>query len=238
MDGKTDSQRQVMKNALFAFLLIALITCVGSAQNAKPWFEWTKEDVDKVLNKSAWGHTVVNTDTSQMTVVFGQSRSAQGSANQEMNSSYHIMLFSARPIREAFSRRVMLNNPTIKPAQLQNFVIGDYSDEIVIAVTYECTDRRYLATIEEAFNSATTENLQRKVYLELKDGKHVLMNQYARATKDGTGAKFVFPRYSGKQPFVSDDNEVLRFVAILGSGVQVSWRFKVSDMTYNGKVEF
>lgn len=227
-----------MKKALFAFLLTALITCAGSAQTAKPWSEWTKDEVDKMLNRSAWGHTVVNTDTSQMTVVFGQARTSQGATNQEMHTSYHIMFFSARPIREAFARRVMLNNPAIKANQLQNFVNGNYSDEIVVAVTYDSTDRRYLAPIEEAFNSATTGNLAGKVYLELKDGKHIMMSEYAPATTDGTGAKFVFPRYVGDQLFAAGDNDVLRFVAIMSSDVQMSWRFKLADMKYNGKIEY
>src|SRR5262249_20028095 len=145
-----------MKRAFFALILVAAFSVLSSAQKEqKPWTEWTKDDVDKMLNKSPWGHTLTNTDTSEMTATLGVSNGGQGANNQAISWNYHIMFFSAKPIRQAFARRVLLTNPNLKPAQLQNFVDGDYSESIVVAVTFEGTDRRYLAEREKAFNGAT-----------------------------------------------------------------------------------
>src|SRR5439155_3064638 len=149
-----------MKRIIIIVFSLSLLTGVAAGQkDAKLWTDWTKDDVDKMLNKSAWGHTVVGTDTSEMTykpTSPNLPNTVEGARNQAINWNYHVMFFSARPIREAFARRVMLSNPAIQASQLQNFVIGDYSDSIVIAVTFDSSDRRYLGPIEKAFNSATT----------------------------------------------------------------------------------
>jgi hypothetical protein len=228
-----------MKKAVFLIFIIGVLSSVSNAQKEqKPWPEWTKEDIDKILNKSPWGHTVTGTDTSEMNVTMGVSDINKGANNQAMNWNYHIMFFSAKPVREALARRVLLANPNLKASQLENFINGDYSETIVVAVTFDSTDRRYLGEIEKAFNSATAELLQGKVYIELKDGKHVLVQEYAPPSKDGTGAKFVFPRSVDGNPFVTDPKDVLHFVANLGNGVSMDWRFKLSDMTYEGRLEY
>jgi len=229
-----------MKKLGLAIFSIIFLSAIAFGQtNPKPWSEWTKDDVDKMLNKSAWGHVITNTDTSQMTVVFGQSRTDQGSTNQPTSWSYRVRFFSAKPIRQAFARKLLFDNPSLKPQQLENFVNGDYSDTIVIAVTYEATDRRYLADREVAFNQSTTEQLANTVFLELKDGKRIPLQEYAPPTKDGTGAKFVFPRTLNGTPYITDSKDVIRFVANMGqTGIGFDYRFKVSDMMYDGKLEF
>jgi hypothetical protein len=208
-------------------------------KDAKPWTDWTKDDVDKMLNKSPWGHVITNTDTSQMTVVFGQSRTDQGNTNEATSWNYRIRFFSAKPIREAFARKLLLDNPSLKPQQLENFVNGDYSDSIIIAVVYEAKDRRYLAEREVAFNQSTTELLAKTVYLELKDGKRIPLSEYSPPTKDGTGAKFVFPRNLNGTPYITDDKDIIRFVANMGdTGIGFEYRFKLSEMVYDGKLEY
>src|SRR4029079_5910513 len=116
---------------------------------------------------------------------------------------------------------------------------GDYSDSIVIAVTFDSTDRRYLAEREKAFNQSTTELLARTVYLELKGGQRIPLDEYSPPTKDGTGAKFVFSRNLNGKPYIADDKDIIRFVAHMGdTGVGFDYRFKLSEMTYEGKLEY
>jgi len=98
-------------------------------------------------------------------------------------------------------------------------------------------DNRYTAVISERFASATTDSMMSKAWLERKDGKHLNISEYAAPSSDGTGAKFVFPRMVDGKPFVEAGDEI-RFVADMGRGVKVNWRFKVSDMNYNGKLEY
>ena len=55
-----------MKNLAFAFILIALTAWTAFAQTGNSWIDWSKSDVDKMLNRSAWGQTQTDTDTSEM----------------------------------------------------------------------------------------------------------------------------------------------------------------------------
>jgi len=123
-----------MNRTIIILLLVVSTTAAAFSQNqTKSWADWSKEDVDKMLNKSAWGHAVVNTDASEMTVTFGVSQTDQGTRNQAISWNYRVRLFSAKPIRAAFAKKLLLENPSLKPAQLENFVNGDYSDTIVLA---------------------------------------------------------------------------------------------------------
>lgn len=228
-----------MKRIVFISLLIAFL-CSAAAAQQKPWSQWDKKDVDKMLNGSPWGQTQTETDTSQMTyspTSVNQPLSADGARNGAVDLKYRIRLFSARPVREAFARTVLLANPNVKPEQLNGFVNGDYSDSIVVAVTFESTDRRYTGPVGQKFSSATTETLKNTVYLERQDGKRVALDEYARPTTDGTGAKFVFARQLEGKPIFSP-TDTLHFMADFGGGTKISWRFKLSDMNYEGKLEY
>jgi hypothetical protein len=228
-----------MKKFLFPILVFILLVSTGLAQkSAKPWSEWSKDEVDKMLDNSPWGHVLTNTDTSEMTVTFGASGGTFGSRNQALSWNYRIRFFSAKPIREAFARKVMLANPALKPQQLDRFINSDYSESIVIAVTFDSPDRRYVALREEAFGLGTTEKLANSVYLEMKDGRRIGLAEYAPPSQDGTGAKFVFPKMVDGKPFVKDDKEIIRFVADFKNGVAFEYRFKVADMMYDGKLEY
>src|SRR5258706_16080069 len=55
-----------MRKVILAALLSALFTVISVAQKNKPWSEWSKEEVGKMLNYSAWGQTQTDTDTTEM----------------------------------------------------------------------------------------------------------------------------------------------------------------------------
>ncbi|HEU4432416.1 MAG TPA: hypothetical protein VFR51_03415, partial [Pyrinomonadaceae bacterium] len=46
-----------MRRVVSACLVVAMFACMALAQKQKPWTEWTKKDVEKTLNDSAWGQT-------------------------------------------------------------------------------------------------------------------------------------------------------------------------------------
>jgi hypothetical protein len=51
------------------------------------------------------------------------------------------------------------------------------------------------------------------------------------------GAKFVFARSVEGTPFIGDGDS-LRFVAEVNEKVKLNVRYKISDMKYNGKLEY
>jgi hypothetical protein len=245
-----------MNKLLCAALILVSSFAVLCAQQTKPWSEWSKKEVDKMLSDSAWAQTQTETDASEMTYsptiskttnarkedtkITDASNVESGAKNSTMFVKYRIRLLSAKPIREALARMVMLAQPAPNPQlseQLQGFVDRDFNEYVVVAVTVEASDQRYSAPIGQAFNSATAEMLKKTTYLERKDGKRLFLLEYRPPSNDGIGAKFIFSRAVDGKTFIGEGDNV-RFVAEFNDKVKLNARYKVSEMTYNGKLEY
>ncbi|HKU75098.1 MAG TPA: hypothetical protein VJR02_14390 [Pyrinomonadaceae bacterium] len=245
-----------MVKLICAALIIASSIAIVSAQQNKPWSEWTKKDVEKTLNDSPWAQTQTDTDTSEMTYsptisqtttarredtrITEASRVESGAKNSAMSVKYRIRLLSAKPIREAFARMVLSAQQNPAPdfaQQLQGFVDRDFSEYVVVAVSVEASDQRYGAPIAQAFSSATADILKNNTYLERKDGKRLFLMDYRPPANDGMGAKFVFARSVDGKAFIGE-GDIVRFVSEFNEKVKLNARYKISDMTYNGKLEY
>jgi hypothetical protein len=233
-----------------------MFACVALAQKEKPWTEWTKKDVEKTLNDSAWGQTQMeggagaqSSNTSAVTQV-----AAQRASDRELNSrqgesgeakpvayvKYHVRFLSAKPVRAAFARQVLLAKEQPDEAlatQLQGFIDRDFSEYIVVSVGVEVGDQKMAGPIMAAFNGANSEVLAKTVYLERKDGKKLFLMEYRAPVGDGMGAKFIFKRVLDGQPFLSENDNV-RFVAQLNEKMKLDTRYKLSNMLYDGKLEY
>jgi hypothetical protein len=236
------------------FVVVMLLSAVV-AQKQKSWTEWTKKDIEKTLNDSAWGQT--QTEGGQQSGGGSESAitqvAAPRAAERDLNRSgesgetkpsavvkYHVRFLSAKPVRAAFARMVMLSKPQADEAlttQLQGFVDRDFSDYIVVSVGVEVSDQKMTAPVMRAFSAATTEALKNNVYLERKDGKKLYLMEYRAPAEDGMGAKFVFPRKFEGQQFLSE-NDSVRFVAQMNEKLKLNTRYKLSDMLYDGKLEY
>ena len=253
-----------MKKIVFALLLTTLLLGAGNAQN-KPWTEWTKAEAEKILNSSAWGQTQTDTDTSEMMYsptsqtggssstrsgVLGaqtdrqsvnNNRVTQGANNQAISVNYHVRLLSAKPVRQAFMRVIELTQKTPDEellGGLRSFVDRDFSEFIVIAVTFDSTDGRYSGPALQAFASSNAGKLKNNTYLERKDGKRVFLMQYHPPINDGLGAKFIFPRVVDEKKFVNVDTGSFRFYSEVTNQIKLNVTFKTSDLMYNGKFEY
>jgi len=247
---------------MIRLVCIALLLCSLSlsvlTQKTKPWTEWSKKEAEKTLNDSAWAQTQTETDTSSMNYqpnavttttaartedknIAKAGQTESGATNTPISIKYHVRLLSAKPVRAAFARMVLLgqDKPNEELAtQLQSFVDRDFGEYIVVAVAVEGTDRRFLGPAAQTFVSATADQLKNSVYLERKDGKRVFLMEYRAPTNDGMGAKFIFPRMSDGHPFLANDNENVRFAAEMSQKVKLNVKYKTSDMMYEGKLEY
>jgi hypothetical protein len=229
---------------------LALITVGATQKKMKPWTEWSKKEAEKVLNDSPWGQTQVVTDTSEITYTptSGNSRRSneagraeRGAVNQEVYVRYRIRFLSARPIRQGLARMVEIEQKTADPQlsdQLRGFVERSFDDYIVVAVTFESNDQRFAGPVMQDINSAVANMLKNNTYLELSDGKRLFLMDYRAPINDGLGAKFVFPRKVDGKPFITPDGGDVRFFTEVGATVKLNQRFKISDMMYEGKLEF
>ena len=232
----------------FAILLCCLSTLigVGSAQKKfKPWTEWSEKDCKKILEDSPWSQTQTETDTSEMffspTTQSGAgsspARNERGALNQATNINYRIRFLSAKPVRQALAKAIAAKQPELADS-LKTFVDRDFSEHIVVAVTFDATDQRFSGPAMQVFNSVNTGLIKNNTYLEVKGGRRLFLQQYQPPTKDGLGAKFVFPRIFEEKVFITPESGDLRFYSELSNNLKLNMRFKVSDMMYEGKLEY
>jgi hypothetical protein len=245
----------VITTVISACLAVLLVAGTVVAQKHKPWTEWSKKDVDKTLNDSAWGQTQSEGSDSKSSESTGaitqvaapraadRNISRQGESGEAKPSTvvkYHVRFLSAKPVRAAFARMVLLSKTQADEeltAQLQGFIDRDFKDYIVVSVGVEVGNEKIATPVMRAFMAATTEALQKNVYLERKDGKKLFLMEYRAPVEDGMGAKFIFQRLVDGQPFLSETDSV-RFVAEMNEKMKLNTRYKLSEMLYDGKLEY
>lgn len=234
--------------ALLSLLFLLLISAIAIGQNKTvPWTEWSRKDAEKVLNDSPWGQTQVDTNvtemfytpTSRANATSGQ-RGEEGALNQEIKVTYHIRFFSARPVRQALVRLYQLQEkPNAEDDKgLRSFAELESKDSIILTVTFESTDGRYTGKAMQAFNSAVTAIMKNKTYLERNDGKRLFLTTYVPPGRDGFGARFVFQRTVDGHPFIAQDTKDVRFYAEFSDALKLNMKFKVTEMMYNGLLEY
>jgi hypothetical protein len=253
-----------MKKPLLILLTMLLVVSIVFSQE-KPWAEWTRAEAEKILNHSAWGQTQTDTDTSEMVYTpttqgggssstrsetirgttdrqsINNSRVTQGATNQPVSVNYHVRFLSARPVRQAFLRFMELSQKNLDPEILKGlrmFAERDFSEYIVVAVTFDSTDGRFSGPVLQAFSSATIGTLKNKTYLERKDGKRLFLMEYRAPINDGLGAKFIFPRLVDEVNFLKADSGTVRFFSEVTNQIKLNVSYKMSDMMYQGQLEY
>jgi len=229
---------------ILAVLLCVLTAVAGAAgQKFKPWSEWSKKDAQKILDNSPWGQTQVQTDTSK--VGFTPS-SGIGDLSNAARLNFRIRLVSAKPIRLAFLRLLQLDTRAApeQVRQLQEFVDMSFEDVIVVAVSFDSEQPRVIGAALRSFNSGVTSLLAGTTYLAVDGRPRNFLKEYQPPGNDGLGAKFIFARVVDGAPFINSKSGSLRFFArfpqLTGDDkpVELDWRFKISDMTYDGIIEY
>jgi hypothetical protein len=233
--------------------LIALVA-VSSFSQTKSWKEWSRKDAEKILNDSPWAHQQVDTNTAEMFYkptsdprLAGRqgpnsaARLEEGATNEEVNVKYGIRFFSARPVRRAFVRLMLLKDSNIEPAVIERmnaFAEMPSTDSIILAVTFESNEKRAQGKVMQAFASAVSGTLKNNSYLERNDGKRLFLQEYVPPGRDGFGARFIFPRQVDGSSFINADSGEIRFFSEYAPGLKLNMRFKVADMMMDGQLEY
>jgi hypothetical protein len=246
-----------MRRMLFVCSAVVLFTTAASAQKTKPWTEWTDKETAKMLTDSAWAQTqteLSDTGGSSSQAITraaenkreldtsknGESGETLGRANASLSVRYYVSFLTAKPIRQAFIRMIELQRPEMtaeKVAELRTFVDRDFGEYVVVTLKVDGTDRKRIAPAMQEIATADAELLKTTTYLERKDGKRVALMEYRAPGQDGMGAKFVFPRTLDGQPFLDANSGELRVFIQIGK-TRLNRRFKVTDMMYEGKLEY
>ncbi len=255
-----------MRSIVLLVVLVVASVFTGMAQGSRSWVEKTAKETEKLLTNSPWAQTQTETDTTEMfysptrpgTSAIGQSASAprtrtndqqainnnrtdRGATNQAVSVNYYVRFFSAKPIREAISRVILLGSVEPGPFlidQMQTLVDRDFGPFVVLTVNCESEDGRFLGPSMQAFASATAGTLRNSTYLERKDGKRLYLAEYRAPTVDGLGAKFVFPRTVDGKPFLTNESGTVRFYSEVGTALKINVKYKITDMVIEGKLEY
>ena len=242
----------------YGSVILLLILCVSGISTAqgpnKPWNEWSKKDAEKILNDSAWGQTQSiggnsePSSTSAITRTQGggsESISRVGQSGESLAGpnplNLRVRFLTAKPVREAFARLVVLSQPNAGKDlvdQLQAFIDRNFGDYLVVAVNAESADQRMANGTMMALSKLDRDALKGKVYLERKDGKRLELVDYRPPIADNMGAKFIFQRTQEGQPFLTESSDFVRFVMELSEKLKVNLKFKVAAMSYSGKLEY
>jgi hypothetical protein len=240
-----------------AGLLLLLLIGSAIAQKSKKWTEWNKQEAQKMLENSPWAKMQTDTDTTEQmysptsqpgvngarTTSNDDTRLKEGATNQATNVSYAVRFFSARPIREALIRTLVLNNSGMDAATTTKYLAwaeAKAQESIIVTVSFKAgqgSDQRTLGPVMQAFNSAVTATLKNKTYLQRSDGKQLFLEEYVPPGKDGFGARFIFLRMPDEKLFLDSSSKEIRFFTQF-ENVKVDRRFKVSDMMYEGELEY
>ena len=223
-------------------LALSVAPIVLAQWQEKPYREWSEKEARGILDNSAWAQTQIITDTSHM---FDTGRAVVSNERREVElpeTKFHIRLFSAKPVRQATSRLIEIQRKgeitKQLAAQLEGLANADFPDYIIITVIMEVAKSgSQMGSAASLLDRQTTAQLKTDTFLSLK-GKRLFLIEYQPPRADGLGARFVFPRLVDGKPFISEADGELLFHSSLNSGPELSMRFKVKDMKFNGNLEY
>ena len=147
----------------------------------------------------------------------GSGGATEGTDLQEF--SFTARLFSAQPIRDAYVRMLQITNhydglpPDGQHAfdqQMDRFLHADFSQNVVITLTYQCNDPVAQLNLNKWFNTQTTDTLKQNAYLFSPIAGQLELFKYF-PNQGGFGAEFVFPRLFKGEPILQPGAGNLRF---------------------------
>jgi hypothetical protein len=225
-------------------ILLGLALAVSVMAIDKPWTQWTDKDAKKILNDSGWGQTQASVNLAATGGTKG------GSIDEATGVNYRIRFLSAKPIRQALLRLALLD-PKATPEQkdkAQQFVDAKYDQVVVMAVSYDQDslpkDNSSMMVAFQAFSAGLTSTMKNKVYLDIKGGQRVFLQEYRPPSGDGMGAIFIFPRIVNDKSILDakSTGDVRLYAEFLKQGsdpqIRLNVRFKVSAMMYDGVLEY
>jgi hypothetical protein len=236
-------------------LLVIYPNAISAQWGKKPYTEWSEKEALKLLNESPWGQTQTFTDTTKN---FSTARGSTAIADV-VNVNFRVRFLSAKPVRQAISRYMELQQKGKLPeqiaAQLKAFATADFPDYIIVTVM--CDSDKASNMLQQANDlllKLKTSELKNSTYLLSKGGERVFLHEYQSPRNDGLGARFVFPRMVNGKPFITPDSGEILFHAPLGggnrlnsaipnsdvvdNGFTLNTRHKVKDMIFDGKLEY
>jgi hypothetical protein len=244
-------------------LLMLLVVGSAVAQKGlpdKPFQQWSKVEVEKVLTDSLWARTqsIRVQRRSQVKSIAGQTESETSSRKGDLTSAedpldyrFTLRLHSALPIRQALVRQQQLkwNYDQRSAAQKKAFdeqakqLILDCpvcADNYIVSVGFSSNNSSGNDLIYKWFGAATVPSIKGYIYLANERGERRELLDFIPPKAPGDDVYFIFPRLDEKgQPlFTVSDKKLLFRMSDSSANSVTNFSLDISKLIVNGKVEF
>jgi hypothetical protein len=261
-----------MKTYRCGSALVALVTItvlmllsVGSVaaqkgSSNKPFQQWSKDDVNKVLTDSVWAKTqsIRVQRRGQVRSIAGQTESETSSRKGELTSAedpldyrFTLRLHSALPIRQALVRREQLKWNYDQRSAAEKKVFDEQAkqlildcpicaDNYVVSVGFSSNNSSGNDLIYKWFGAATVPSIKSYIYLANERGERRDLLDFIPPKAPGDDVYFIFPRRDNKgQPlFTTSDKKLLFRMSDSAANSVTNFSLDISKLVGDGKVEF
>lgn len=230
---------RIRVSAVVGLFLFCFVTASAQLEK-KPYTEWTEKEAQKLLNESPWGQTQTISDLSNMFATLRDKAQLTTGISDVTRVNLRIRFLSAKPVRQAFSRFMELQQKgkvsEQLASQLKAFAGADFPDYVIVTVSCDAPNPSSLfQAVNSILYQTITAELKNNTYLLVKGGQRVFLQEYQPPRKDGLGARFVFPRLPDGKPFITPDGGDVLFRS---EAMGLTMRYKTKDMTWDGKLEY
>jgi hypothetical protein len=230
----------------FSAVVVSLMFFVISAAaqiDKKPYTEWSEKEAQKVLSNSPWSQTQTVTDTSGTFNTSGNIQQRGSGAGDVVNINFRVRFFSSKPVRQAFSRLIQLQQKDklseSAATQLKGLSETEFANHIVVTIDCDApTATKKLQQAKTALVTATAAEFKNDTYLLVKGSERLYLQDYQKPGKDGFGAMFIFPRMVNDKPYLTAESGEIVFRSELKGIVAINVRFKAKDMMFGDKLEY
>lgn len=226
----------------------------------KPFQQWSKTEVNKVLTDSLWARTqsIRVQRRGQVRSIAGQTESETSSRKGDLTSAedpldyrFTLRLHSALTIRQALVRQEQLkwNYDQRSAAEKKAFdgqakqLILDCpvcADNYVVSVGFSSNNSSGNDLIYKWFGAATVPSLKSYIYLANERGERRDLLDFIPPKAPGDDVYFIFPRLDDKgQPlFATSDKKLLFRMSDNSANSITNFSLDISKLIVDGKVEF
>lgn len=255
-----------MKKAVFILSLVCAFVAAAAAQEAwkvKNFDQWTKADVEDVLNKSAWvanQEIKIKFDGSRVAVAgavlpgaggLGDTMSIQqGAIAPPVDFTFTLRLRSSMAIRLALIRREQLETD-VKKLSDKDFEIyktrqkGLYecpacTDNYVITLTSASRENKNYDAVFTAFSRALFDQIKQYIYLQNEKGEKRELVNFVAPKAPGDEAIFFFRRNDdkGNPLFTKDSKQIIFNTTNNEVSNAVNFKIPIQPIIVGEKVDF
>jgi hypothetical protein len=247
------------------FAVFTFAAAIAGAQGwweGKPYTSWSKDEVTNMLDKSPWGtvaHQAIERVgnlraggiDSHAGGLGGDIGSASGTEAAYDKLLFHISFVTAKPVRMALARRVILRDASRQDQTDWSKYIDQEDDQnivLVLNLTAQPADSNIAPVISDALENIKTSDLESQTRLSTDGAKKVPLAKYDPLGENGYGVKLYFPRHlPDGSPLVTTGNKEIRFDMTIPlpkredtkpKSVTVTAKWDLRKMLYQGKPTF